>query len=112
MKRNSLVYYTRQWWKLKLSFFVLLLSGIGLFLGLFLMVHNELFFWVVVGSICLGIITLAWACLTIVCPVCKTHWVWFTMKSKGEMGSFSWLVSSKTCPVCHNEFGSATNIAD
>lgn len=76
MKEHSLIYRTGQWWKIKLAFWGLAFISTGMFFGIFMMFKYEPFFWLAVGSIIVGILNLVFACVSISCPVCKTHWVW------------------------------------
>ena len=100
VKESSLIYQSGQWWKLKLVLILLFLTSIGVFAGIAMMFKCEPFFWLVFICIVLGICNLIFACVSIRCPVCSTHWVWLAISSKTPEGGLGWLMKRPTCPVC------------
>jgi hypothetical protein len=101
MKEQSLIYRTGQWWKIELVFWALIFTSVLMFFGMFMMFLYESFFWLAAGSILAGIINLIFACVSVRCPVCKTHWVWLAISSNTPTGGISWLIERSTCPVCN-----------
>jgi hypothetical protein len=91
-----------QSWKLWLCAAVLLLTGIaylwnrtiGQVVGVSPAVVSLL-------ATLVALITFGFAALSVVCPSCGLHLVWFAVSQKPVGRWLSWLLGVESCPRCH-----------
>jgi endogenous inhibitor of DNA gyrase (YacG/DUF329 family) len=106
MKKLLLIKRSSQYWKVLVSLWGLLMSFAVMVAGILFFPEKTLSFLVALAGVVLGVASFLFACLSIRCPSCYTHWVW---KAISQEDASKWLVSlmSQTeCPTCGRIFAS------
>jgi len=95
---------TGQWWKVLLSFWVVVLGAILMFVGIYEIRSStgtgNLF--LPLGSL-ISFVGGLFACVFVRCPKCKAAWVWVAISKKSPNGWFPWLMTLEQCPKCGGE---------
>ncbi|HEX7762516.1 MAG TPA: hypothetical protein VF433_02745, partial [Cellvibrio sp.] len=73
---------------------------IGMSLGLYLMMQQRVFFWLVVASIIFSIAIFVIGCIVIKCPNCNAKWLWISLAKKDPLGGMACLFTEAQCSVC------------
>ena len=104
MNEFSLIKNTGQWPKLITSFWILILGGAFMGIGI-LGIQNSSdigHLFLSLGSF-IGLIGVIIACVFVRCPHCKTPWVWLAVSKQSPGRWYQWLMELGHCPTCKNE---------
>jgi len=102
---NSFLRHSGQFWKLKLSFFGILLSGVVMFAGKYFIVDPNAEIRTRGGMLLLGGTALSLGCfifavVAIRCPYCRNRLFWEAVSKKDRKDWLPWLLSQDSCPNC------------
>jgi hypothetical protein len=100
--RSGIISRTGQMWKLGVGFAVLMASGAGMMYAQSQIhaVSPGQFFFLMMGSVAVGMLAMAFACLFVRCPNCRARWVWTAMRHQKADVWTTWLLTLKSCPTC------------
>ncbi|MEM7436695.1 MAG: hypothetical protein AAF436_16195 [Myxococcota bacterium] len=96
---DSIVTKTKQGWKLKAGFAVLVAGSAAMFWGLSTL-REPMGFALTLLGMTTSLLAFAVTCLAVRCPSCGSKWLWVAVRSQHHKRWLHWLLQQRVCPHC------------